>query len=258
MSPELILFSAIYTELQKAKEEEKHMNSLKVSFERQLQNERTLKIQVCVWLPTQVWKPWKFFIHSYFSFFPADVCYVTSSVVESNAELQACVELRAKSLRCETSFRKSMPQQHWYSCCAHWIQIYLKKISVKLASRCFFFHLPGCQQAGWGDEQEGDSAGRPQRHRHRGAQEGEGEQEAAAGAEGREGEAQQHHHQIPERDDRDAGGQYTDTAIWANRQKGYRIYCHVYVVSKDLAGNHSANEKPLKLLFNINWKLKNN
>uniref|UniRef100_A0A671WFB1 Rho-associated protein kinase 2 n=1 Tax=Sparus aurata TaxID=8175 RepID=A0A671WFB1_SPAAU len=32
-------------QLQKAKEEEKHMNSLKVSFERQLQNERTLKIQ---------------------------------------------------------------------------------------------------------------------------------------------------------------------------------------------------------------------
>ncbi|XP_044025873.1 rho-associated protein kinase 2-like isoform X4 [Siniperca chuatsi] len=32
-------------QFQKAKEEEKHMNSLKVSFERQLQNERTLKIQ---------------------------------------------------------------------------------------------------------------------------------------------------------------------------------------------------------------------
>ncbi|KAM8725581.1 rho-associated protein kinase 2-like isoform 4-T4 [Acanthopagrus schlegelii] len=32
-------------QLQKAKEEEKHMNSLKVSFEKQLQNERTLKIQ---------------------------------------------------------------------------------------------------------------------------------------------------------------------------------------------------------------------
>lgn len=58
MSPELIFFSAIYTELQKAKEEEQQMNSLKVSFERQLQNERTLKIQVCVWAPTQVWKAW--------------------------------------------------------------------------------------------------------------------------------------------------------------------------------------------------------
>jgi len=48
MSPELIFFSAIYTELQKAKEEEKQMNSLKLSFEKLLQNERTLKIQVCV------------------------------------------------------------------------------------------------------------------------------------------------------------------------------------------------------------------
>lgn len=32
------------------------MSSLKVSFERMLQNERTLKIQVCVWAPTHVWK----------------------------------------------------------------------------------------------------------------------------------------------------------------------------------------------------------
>lgn len=48
MSPELIFFPAIYTELQKSKEEEKQMNSVKVSFERQLQNERTLKIQVCL------------------------------------------------------------------------------------------------------------------------------------------------------------------------------------------------------------------
>lgn len=51
--------------MQKAKDEEKHMNSLKVSFERQLQNERTLKIQVCVCAPTQVWNA---FYISYFSF----------------------------------------------------------------------------------------------------------------------------------------------------------------------------------------------
>lgn len=37
------------------------MNSVKVSFEKQLQNERTLKIQVCVWAPTQVWKVWNIF-----------------------------------------------------------------------------------------------------------------------------------------------------------------------------------------------------
>lgn len=35
-----------HTELQKAKEEERHMNSVKLSFEKQLQSERTLKIQV--------------------------------------------------------------------------------------------------------------------------------------------------------------------------------------------------------------------
>lgn len=45
---------AAHTEVQKSKEEEKQMNSLKASFEKQLQNERTLKIQVCVWAPTQV------------------------------------------------------------------------------------------------------------------------------------------------------------------------------------------------------------
>lgn len=38
----------IQTELQKAREEEKRMNGLKQSFEKQLQNERTLKIQVCL------------------------------------------------------------------------------------------------------------------------------------------------------------------------------------------------------------------
>lgn len=63
---ELIFFSAIYIELQKAKDEEKHMNSLQVSFERQLQNERTLKIQVCVCAPTQVWKVWNAFYSLYF------------------------------------------------------------------------------------------------------------------------------------------------------------------------------------------------
>uniref|UniRef100_A0A668A2J4 non-specific serine/threonine protein kinase n=1 Tax=Myripristis murdjan TaxID=586833 RepID=A0A668A2J4_9TELE len=41
----LIFISAVYSELQKAKEEEKQMNSVKLSFEKQLQNERTLKIQ---------------------------------------------------------------------------------------------------------------------------------------------------------------------------------------------------------------------
>uniref|UniRef100_A0A7N6AJP5 non-specific serine/threonine protein kinase n=1 Tax=Anabas testudineus TaxID=64144 RepID=A0A7N6AJP5_ANATE len=45
IGPELIFISAVYTELQKAKEEEKQMNSHKLSFEKQLQNERTLKIQ---------------------------------------------------------------------------------------------------------------------------------------------------------------------------------------------------------------------
>lgn len=36
------------TELQKAKEEEKQVSAMKLSFERQLQSERTLKIQVGV------------------------------------------------------------------------------------------------------------------------------------------------------------------------------------------------------------------
>lgn len=43
-----------FIELQKAKELKKELESLKVSFERQVQTERTLKIQVCG--PTQVWK----------------------------------------------------------------------------------------------------------------------------------------------------------------------------------------------------------
>uniref|UniRef100_A0A665W5N4 non-specific serine/threonine protein kinase n=1 Tax=Echeneis naucrates TaxID=173247 RepID=A0A665W5N4_ECHNA len=42
---QLTSISAIYTEFQKAKEEEKQMKSVKLSFEKQLQNERTLKIQ---------------------------------------------------------------------------------------------------------------------------------------------------------------------------------------------------------------------
>lgn len=41
-------------ELQRAKEEEKQMASVKASFEKQLQNERTLKIQVCLSAHTQV------------------------------------------------------------------------------------------------------------------------------------------------------------------------------------------------------------
>lgn len=96
MSPELIFISAIYTEFQKAREEEKHMNSLKLSFEKQLQNERTLKIQVCVWVPTQVWKAWNV---SYslilLKYFFTDVCYVSSFVVKNNILLQACVALWA-------------------------------------------------------------------------------------------------------------------------------------------------------------------
>lgn len=92
MRPELIVFFAIYTELQRAKEQEKQMNSLKVSFERQLQNERTLKIQVCVWAPTQVWRAWHTF---YISYFNADDCYVTSFAVKNNVQLQACLELQA-------------------------------------------------------------------------------------------------------------------------------------------------------------------
>lgn len=83
----------------------------------------------------------------------------------------------------------------------------------------------GCQQAGWSDEQEGVGARRSPKHRHGGAQEGEGEQEAAAGAESREGETQQHPHQIPKRADGDAGGQYTHTAN--NKQQSTNIYKHV-------------------------------
>lgn len=42
----------LFTELQNAKEEGKQMNSVKVSYDKLLQNERTLKIQVCVWMLT--------------------------------------------------------------------------------------------------------------------------------------------------------------------------------------------------------------
>lgn len=44
-------FTSLYAtiaELHKARDEENKMNSLKISFEKLLQNERTLKIQVCV------------------------------------------------------------------------------------------------------------------------------------------------------------------------------------------------------------------
>lgn len=54
--------------MQKAKEVEKQMNSHKVSFERLLQNERTLKIQVCVWTPTRVWEASACFFYVSFNF----------------------------------------------------------------------------------------------------------------------------------------------------------------------------------------------
>lgn len=72
------------------KEEEKQMNSLKLSFEKLLQNERTLKIQVCVWVPTQVWKALEYFL--YFPILTVGLfynCYVTSFVVKNNVQLQA-------------------------------------------------------------------------------------------------------------------------------------------------------------------------
>jgi hypothetical protein len=40
------LVLVLFTELQKAREEERQMNSVKMSFEKNLQTERTLKIQV--------------------------------------------------------------------------------------------------------------------------------------------------------------------------------------------------------------------
>lgn len=58
---DLDILYAIHAEFQKAREEEKRMNGLKQSFEKQLQNERTLKIQVCVCTPTQVCKAWSLF-----------------------------------------------------------------------------------------------------------------------------------------------------------------------------------------------------
>lgn len=85
-----LLFSfSIFPELQKAKEAEKQMNSHKVSFERMLQNERTLKIQVCVWAPTHVWNAWRA-LSPQFNFRGADI--VPSSVVKNNVELQAAAE----------------------------------------------------------------------------------------------------------------------------------------------------------------------
>lgn len=156
---------AIFIELQKAKDEE---NYFKESFDKQLCNERTLKIQVCVWVPAQVWKV------CYTLFFACYSC--VTSVVKSNFLLPGCVEL-------------------------------CKSIYYMI----FFFFLSGCEQTGWGDEQEGEGAGRPTRHWHRGAQEGEGEQETAAGAESREGEIQHRHRKIPEPAGWNGGGQYAHT-----------------------------------------------
>lgn len=48
------LFPLMCAELQRTKEAEKQMVSVKVSFEKQLQNERTLKIQVCLSAHTQL------------------------------------------------------------------------------------------------------------------------------------------------------------------------------------------------------------
>lgn len=76
---------AIFIELQKAKDEE---NYFKESFDKQLCNERTLKIQVCVWVPAQVWKV------CYTLFFACYSC--VTSVVKSNFLLQGCVELWVK------------------------------------------------------------------------------------------------------------------------------------------------------------------
>lgn len=42
------IYKCVYTELEKAREEEKEKKSLILSFEKQIQSERTLKIQVCL------------------------------------------------------------------------------------------------------------------------------------------------------------------------------------------------------------------
>lgn len=41
------IYKCIYTELEMVKEEEKQMKSLTLSLEKQIQSEKTLKIQVC-------------------------------------------------------------------------------------------------------------------------------------------------------------------------------------------------------------------
>lgn len=86
----MIFIPGVDAELQKARDEEKQMNSLKLSFEKQLQNERTLKIQVRVRAPTHVWNIFNTSVHR---FLFTDDCYVTSFVVKNNFQLQACVEL---------------------------------------------------------------------------------------------------------------------------------------------------------------------
>lgn len=42
------IHKCVYTELEKAREEEKQTKSFILSFEKQIQSERTLKIQVCL------------------------------------------------------------------------------------------------------------------------------------------------------------------------------------------------------------------
>lgn len=41
------IYKCVYTELEMVKEEEKQMKSLTLSLEKQIQSEKTLKIQVC-------------------------------------------------------------------------------------------------------------------------------------------------------------------------------------------------------------------
>lgn len=163
---------SIFTELQKAKEAEKQMNSHKVSFERMLQNERTLKIQVCVGAPTHAWNAWRA-LSPQFNFRGADVAPARRLWLRITLSCRLVLNLGSTSLR-----------------------------SVRFFQALMSVSLPGHQQAGRGDEQKGAGAGG-----HGGSQEGEGEQEAATGAAGGEGETQQHHHQVPEGNDRYAGGQ---------------------------------------------------
>lgn len=101
----------------------------------------------------------------------------------------------------------------------------MNKVHICRAMFCsVVFLLPGCQQAGRSDAEEGEGARRPQRQRHWGTQKGDGQSEAATGAQSREGETQQHHHQIPERDDRDAGGQY----VRIHSSIFFFVYIYIY------------------------------